>query len=96
MQLSKSTNANVGQVHLYLNYARKHWTHPNENPPIGLILCIQKDHAVARNVLDGSPTRCLPLNTAPPCQFKRNKAIRCRKHLMPKRHVHIDNFVIEL
>ena len=39
-------------MHLYLNYAREHWTHAAENPPVGLILCAQKDEAVAHYSLD--------------------------------------------
>ena len=34
-------------MNLYLNYAREHWTHADENPPIGLILCSEKNAAVA-------------------------------------------------
>ena len=34
-----------------LNYAREHWTHPHENPPVGLILCSEKDTAVAHYAL---------------------------------------------
>ena len=34
-------------MNLYLNYAREHWTNPDENPPIGLILCSEHDAAVA-------------------------------------------------
>lgn len=30
-----------------LSYAREHWTRPDENPPVGLILCAEKDEAVA-------------------------------------------------
>jgi len=29
----KFTHADAGQMHLYLNYAREHWTMPGENPP---------------------------------------------------------------
>lgn len=38
-------------MNLYLNYAREHWTHPHENPPVGLILCSEKDAAVAHYAL---------------------------------------------
>ena len=38
-------------MNLYLNYAREHWTHPDENPPVGLILCSEKDVAVAHYAL---------------------------------------------
>jgi len=46
-------------MHLYLNYAREHWTHPEENPPVGLILCAEKDDAVARYALEGLPNKVL-------------------------------------
>ena len=40
-------------MHLYLNYAREHWTHEGENPPVGLILCAEKDEPVAHYALEG-------------------------------------------
>ena len=52
LKLGEFTHADVGQMHLYLNYAREHWTRPDENPPVGLILCEQKDAAVAHYALD--------------------------------------------
>ncbi|NTW58738.1 MAG: DUF1016 domain-containing protein [Nitrospirae bacterium] len=59
LKLGKFTHADAGQMHLYLNYAREHWTHTGENPPVGLILCAQKDHAVARYALEGLPNEIL-------------------------------------
>jgi predicted nuclease of restriction endonuclease-like (RecB) superfamily len=59
LKLGKFTHADAGQMHLYLNYAREHWTHPGENPPVGLILCAQKDHAVARYALEGLSNKIL-------------------------------------
>ena len=53
------THADAGQMHLYLNYAREHWTRPGENPPVGLILCSEKDHAVARYALAGLDNKIL-------------------------------------
>lgn len=53
LKMGKLTHADAGQMHLYLNYAREHWTHPDENPPVGLILCAQKDAAVAHYALEG-------------------------------------------
>ena len=46
-------------MHMYLNYAREHWTRDGENPPVGLILCSQKDEAIARYALDGLPNKIL-------------------------------------
>ena len=59
LKIGKFTHADAGQMHLYLNYAREHWTHENENPPVGLILCAQKDEAVARYALEGLPNKVL-------------------------------------
>ena len=41
------THADAGQMHLYLNYARAHWGREGENPPVGLVLCSEKDEALA-------------------------------------------------
>ena len=43
LKIGKFTHADAGQMHLYLNYARAHWVHEGENPPVGLILCARKD-----------------------------------------------------
>lgn len=51
LKLGKFTHADAGQMNLYLNYAREHWTHPEENAPIGLILCSEHDAAVAHYAL---------------------------------------------
>ena len=47
------------QMHLYCNYAREHWTLPEENPPVGLILCSSKGEALARYALEGLPNKVM-------------------------------------
>jgi len=59
LKVGKFTHADAGQMHLYLNYAREHWTQPHENPPVGLILCAEKDEAVAKYALEGLPNKVL-------------------------------------
>jgi predicted nuclease of restriction endonuclease-like (RecB) superfamily len=59
LKLGKLTHADAGQMHLYLNYAREHWVLPGENPPVGLILCAEKDNAVAKYALEGLPNKVL-------------------------------------
>jgi hypothetical protein len=59
LKLGKFTHADAGQMHIYLNYAREHWTHTDKNPPVGLILRAQKDHAVAHYALEGLPNKVL-------------------------------------
>ena len=55
LKLGAFTHADAGQMHLYLNYAREHWVREGENPPVGLILCSEKDEALARYALEGLP-----------------------------------------
>jgi predicted nuclease of restriction endonuclease-like (RecB) superfamily len=57
LKLGKFTHADAGQMHLYLNYAREHWTLPDENPPVGLILCASKDAMLAKYALEGLPNK---------------------------------------
>src|SRR5439155_16138015 len=59
LKRGKFTHADAGQMHMYLNYAREQWTRTDENPPVGLILCSQKDEAIARYALDGLPNKIL-------------------------------------
>ena len=59
LKIGKFTHADAGQMHLYLNYAREQWVRPEENPPVGLILCAQKDDAVARYALEGLPNKVM-------------------------------------
>lgn len=62
LKLGSLTHADVGQMHLYCNYAKEHWTFPEENPPVGLILCADKGHALARYALEGLPSKVMAAN----------------------------------
>ena len=59
LKIGRFTHADAGQMHLYLNYAREHWVQEDENPPVGLILCSEKDEAVARYALEGLPNKVM-------------------------------------
>jgi predicted nuclease of restriction endonuclease-like (RecB) superfamily len=59
LKVGKFTHSDAGQMHLYLNYAKEHWTNKNEKPPIGLILCAEKNSAVAKYALEGLPNKVL-------------------------------------
>ena len=59
LKLGKFTHADAGQMHMYLNYVAEHWTHDDENPPVGIILCAQNDHAMAKYALDGLPNKVM-------------------------------------
>ena len=62
LKLGNLTHADVGQMHMYCNYAKEHWAYPDENPPVGLILCADKGHALARYALDGLPSKVMAAN----------------------------------
>lgn len=59
LKLNKLTHADAGQMHLYLNYAREHWMVEGENPPVGLILCAERDSAVAHYTLENLPNKVM-------------------------------------
>ena len=84
LKLGKLTHADAGQMHLYLNYAREHWVLPDENPPVGLILCAEKDHALARYALEGLSNRVLAAEyrtTLPHEQLLAEEIARTRRQL---------------
>lgn len=62
LKLGSLTHADVGQMHMYCNYAKAHWGFPDENPPVGLILCADKGHALARYALEGLPSKVMAAN----------------------------------
>jgi len=55
LKIGEFSYADAGQMHMYLNYAREHWTKPGENPPVGLVLCTSKGSNEAHYALDGLP-----------------------------------------
>jgi hypothetical protein len=71
LKIGMFTHAAAGQMNLYLNYAREHWTLPDENPPLGLILCSEKNEAVAHYALGNFPTKFSRVSTSSRCLMKR-------------------------
>lgn len=59
LKLGKFTHADAGQMHMYLNYAREHWAHEDENPPVGLILCSSASQNVVHYALDNLSSKVL-------------------------------------
>jgi predicted nuclease of restriction endonuclease-like (RecB) superfamily len=62
LKLTDLTHADVGQMHMYCNYAKEHWMVEGENPPVGLILCANKGQALAKYALDGLPNKIMAAN----------------------------------
>lgn len=59
LKLGKFTHADAGQMHLHLSYAKEHWTHPDENSPVGLILCSNAGENIVRYTFDTLPTKVM-------------------------------------
>lgn len=59
LKIGRFTHADAGQMQVYLNYAKRHWTNEGENPPVGLILCSQPNDALAEYALAGLPNTIL-------------------------------------
>lgn len=59
LKIGELDHADIGQMLLYTNYANEHWRIENENPSIGLILCAEKNDALARYTLENLPNKVL-------------------------------------
>jgi predicted nuclease of restriction endonuclease-like (RecB) superfamily len=51
LKMNAMNHENIGQLKTYLNYYRKHEINPGDNPPIGILLCAEKDHALVEYAL---------------------------------------------
>jgi hypothetical protein len=93
LKLGRFTHADAGQMHMYLNYAREHWTNPGENPPVGLILCQEKREAVAHYSLEGLPNKvvaaeyrtALPKESALAAEIDKTRVELERRRKLPGR-----------
>ena len=87
LKVGKFTHADAGQMHLYLNYAREHWTRADENPPVGLILCAEKDDAIAKYALEGLANKVLAreYKLTLPAEKRLAAEIEKTRHLLEQR-----------
>lgn len=47
----------MGQLNTYVAWYRKHMMTEGDNPPVGLLLCTQKDHALVEYALAAISSR---------------------------------------
>lgn len=87
LKLGSLSHADAGQMHMYCNYAKEHWAYPDENPPVGLILCADKGQALARYALEGLPTKVMAANyrTVLPDAELLQKELENTRHLLETR-----------
>lgn len=53
LKLSDFNHESIGQLNTYLNWYKKNVTRTGDNPPIGILLCTDKDHALVEYALAG-------------------------------------------
>jgi len=53
LKVDEFTHEQLGQLNTYVNWYRKNLMVKGDNPPIGLLLCTQKDHALVEYALAG-------------------------------------------
>ena len=51
LKVGTLTHQDLGQMQMYVNYYEREITAPDENPPIGIVLCADKSEAVVRYTL---------------------------------------------
>src|SRR5437762_5597459 len=59
LKIGGLAHADIGQMKVYCNFAREYWTQIGENPPVGLILCTDKDDALAHYAMEGLHNKML-------------------------------------
>jgi hypothetical protein len=53
LKMGKLKPENIGQINMYLNYYNTEVNDYDDNPPIGIILCADKDEIAAEYALGG-------------------------------------------
>jgi predicted nuclease of restriction endonuclease-like (RecB) superfamily len=57
LKVGTLTHQDLGQMQMYVNYYQREITTPDENPPIGIILCSDKNEAVVHYTLPEGNTQ---------------------------------------
>ncbi len=57
LKVDKFRHEHLGQLNTYVTWYRKHMMAEGDNPPIGLLLCTQKDHALVEYALAAIDSR---------------------------------------
>lgn len=59
LKIGKLTHQDLGQMQMYTNYYDEECTPPGDNPPIGIVLCADKNEAVVRYTLRGEKSNII-------------------------------------
>jgi predicted nuclease of restriction endonuclease-like (RecB) superfamily len=53
LKLEQFSHENIGQINTYVSWYKKNMMIEGDNPPIGILLCTQKDHALVEYAIAG-------------------------------------------
>lgn len=53
LKLASFSHENIGQLNTYVNWYRQHMMTAGDNPPVGILLCSDKNHALVEYALAG-------------------------------------------
>jgi predicted nuclease of restriction endonuclease-like (RecB) superfamily len=53
LKLEEFSHENIGQLNTYVSWYRSNVMAPDDNPPVGILLCAAKDHALVEYALAG-------------------------------------------
>ena len=53
LKLQEFSHSNIGQLNTYVSWYAKNMMAEGDNPPVGILLCTQKDHALVEYALAG-------------------------------------------
>jgi predicted nuclease of restriction endonuclease-like (RecB) superfamily len=53
LKIAAFSHENIGQLNTYVSWYRKNMMTAGDNPPVGILLCTQKDHALVEYALAG-------------------------------------------
>lgn len=53
LKVAAFSHENIGQLNTYVSWYRKNMMTEGDNPPVGILLCTQKDHALVEYALAG-------------------------------------------
>ena len=57
LKVAEFSHEHLGQLNTYVSWFKRHMMSPGDNPPIGILLCTRKDHALVEYALADLPNR---------------------------------------
>ncbi len=81
LKIEPFTHEHLGQLNTYVTWYREHMMSPGDNPPIGLLLCTDKDHAMVRYATASVDNNCSSPNTPSNCRRRRSWRPSCMRNI---------------